>query len=42
MDKAIMDLTKENITQNKNRFFLQGDPGAILIVEFAEDQKAYH
>ncbi len=39
MDKAIMDLTKENITQSKNRFFLKGDPGAILIVEFAEEQK---
>lgn len=39
MDKAIMDLTKENITQNKNRFFVKGDPGAILIVEFAEEQK---
>lgn len=39
MDKAIMDLAKENITQNKNRFFLKGDPGAILIVEFAEEQK---
>ncbi len=39
MDKTIMDLTKENITQNKNRFFIKGDPGAILIVEFAEDQK---
>jgi len=37
MDKAIMDLTKENITQNKNRFFVKGDPGAILIVEFAEE-----
>lgn len=37
MDKPIMDLTKENITQKKNRFFLQGDPGAILIVEFAEE-----
>jgi FAD/FMN-containing dehydrogenase/Fe-S oxidoreductase len=39
MDKEIMDLTKQNITQNKNRFFLQGDPGAILIVEFAEELK---
>jgi FAD/FMN-containing dehydrogenase/Fe-S oxidoreductase len=37
MDKLIMDLTKENIEQNKNRFFVQGDPGALLIVEFAED-----
>jgi FAD/FMN-containing dehydrogenase/Fe-S oxidoreductase len=38
MDKPIMDLTKENITQKKNRFFLNGDPGAILIVEFAEEK----
>ncbi len=37
MDKAIMDLTKENRTQDKNRFFVKGDPGAILIVEFAEN-----
>lgn len=34
MDKTIMDLTKENIEQAKNRFFVKGDPGAILIVEF--------
>ncbi len=40
MDKAIMDLTKENRNQDKNRFFVQGDPGAILIVEFAEDSPA--
>jgi FAD/FMN-containing dehydrogenase/Fe-S oxidoreductase len=40
MDKAIMDLTKANPTQAKNRFFVQGDPGAILIVEFAEDDFA--
>ncbi len=37
MDKAIMDLAAENITQKKNKFFLQGDPGALLIVEFAEE-----
>ena len=37
MDKVILDLTKENIEQEKNRFFVKGDPGAILIVEFAED-----
>jgi FAD/FMN-containing dehydrogenase/Fe-S oxidoreductase len=37
MDKAIMDLAGENLTQQKNRFFLQGDPGALLIVEFAEE-----
>jgi len=37
MDKAIMDLTKTNKEQIKNRFFVIGDPGAILIVEFAEE-----
>ncbi len=36
MDKAILDLTKDNIEQAKNRFFIEGDPGAILIIEFAE------
>lgn len=39
MDKAILDLTKENSTQLKNRFFVEGDPGAILIVEFAEENE---
>ncbi len=36
IDKAILDCTKENISQQQNRFFVNGDPGAILIVEFAE------
>ncbi|MCF8229489.1 MAG: FAD-binding protein [Bacteroidales bacterium] len=35
MDKTILDLTRDNLEQKKNRFFLEGDPGAILIVEFA-------
>ncbi|WP_439183974.1 FAD-binding and (Fe-S)-binding domain-containing protein [Carboxylicivirga taeanensis] len=39
MDKAIMDLTKENVLQNKNRFFVNGDPEALLLVEFARDTK---
>jgi FAD/FMN-containing dehydrogenase/Fe-S oxidoreductase len=39
MDKAIMDCTKNNITQRQNRFFIEGDPGAILIVEFARETK---
>ncbi|MEN8223180.1 MAG: FAD-linked oxidase C-terminal domain-containing protein [Acidobacteriota bacterium] len=34
IDKFILDCTKDNIEQRKNRFFLSGDPGAILIVEF--------
>jgi len=39
MDKAIMDCTKDNIVQRRNRFFIEGDPGAILIIEFARDTK---
>jgi len=39
MDNTILSLTKENIEQQKNRFFIQGDPGAILIVEFARETK---
>ena len=35
MDEVILECTKSNIEQRKNRFFLQGDPAAILIVEFA-------
>jgi len=37
MDKPIMDCTKDNIMQRKNRFFIEGDPQAILIIEFARE-----
>ncbi|MDD4554175.1 MAG: FAD-linked oxidase C-terminal domain-containing protein [Bacteroidales bacterium] len=40
MDKPIMDCTKDNITQRQNRFFIEGDPGAILIIEFARETRA--
>ena len=33
MDRTILDLTRENLTQRKNRFFVKDHPGAILIVE---------
>jgi Fe-S oxidoreductase len=39
MDDIILQQTKSNITQRRNRFFLQGDPAAILIIEIAEDMK---
>ncbi|GHE38801.1 FAD-binding and (Fe-S)-binding domain-containing protein [Sphingobacterium griseoflavum] len=35
MDRYILDCTKNNIEQRENRFFVQGDPGAILVVEYA-------
>ena len=38
-DNRILELTKDNISQRKNRFFLVGDPGAITIVEFARDSQ---
>lgn len=37
MDRFILDCTKDNIGLRKNRFFIQGDPGAILIIEFARE-----
>lgn len=39
MDKAIMDLTKDNPLQAKNSFFVVDDPAALLLVEFARDTK---
>ncbi len=37
MDRTVMDLSARNLTQQKNRFFIKGDPAAILIVEFARN-----
>src|SRR4051812_3660497 len=34
IDNYILQCTKDNIEQSKNRFFVKGDPGAILVVEF--------
>jgi FAD/FMN-containing dehydrogenase/Fe-S oxidoreductase len=35
IDHYVLECTKNNIEQQKNRFFVQGDPGAILVVEFS-------
>ena len=37
MDKTILDCTKDNLLQQKNRFFVEGDPEAILMIEFKGD-----
>jgi len=37
VDNIILDATKGNIEQRKNRFFLEGDPKCILIVQFEGD-----
>ena len=34
MDHYILECTKANKEQSQNRFFVEGDPGAILVVEF--------
>lgn len=39
MDKIILDCTKANAKQEKNRFFLDGDPQAILMVQFNREDK---
>jgi FAD/FMN-containing dehydrogenase/Fe-S oxidoreductase len=38
MDKIIMDCTKESIEYRKNRFFLEGDPQAVLVIQFSENE----
>jgi len=35
IDHYILECTKENKEQIRNRFFVLGDPGAILVIEFA-------
>ncbi|MDO6430599.1 FAD-linked oxidase C-terminal domain-containing protein [Flavitalea sp. BT771] len=39
IDHYILECTKDNIEQRKNRFFVQGDPGAILVVEFSRHSR---
>ncbi len=39
IDHYILECTKGNIEQSKNRFFVQGDPGAILVIEFARETR---
>jgi len=39
IDHYILECTKNNIEQQKNRFFVKGDPGAILVIEFARNTR---
>ena len=39
MDRNILELSKQNVEQQKNRFFVQGDPAAILIIELRGDTR---
>lgn len=39
-DNIILNCTLENIEQRKNRFFIEGDPEAILTIEFSSETEA--
>ena len=40
IDHYVLECTKDNAEQRQNRFFVQGDPGAILVVEFRRETRA--
>ncbi|MRH99568.1 FAD-binding protein [Kriegella sp. EG-1] len=40
MDKVILDCTKNNREQLKNRFFVEGDPAGILMLELKSDSES--
>lgn len=37
MDKIILDCTKGNLEQQENRFFIEGDPAAVLVIELRHE-----
>lgn len=39
IDSTILELTKGNLTQQKNRTFVKGNPAALLIVEFTRNSR---
>jgi FAD/FMN-containing dehydrogenase/Fe-S oxidoreductase len=40
IDDYILDCTKDNIDQRKNRFFIKGNPKIILLIEFLRDTQS--
>lgn len=40
IDHYILECTKSNMEQLQNRFFVQGDPAALLVIEYAADDRA--
>jgi FAD/FMN-containing dehydrogenase/Fe-S oxidoreductase len=39
IDRHILECTKANLEHAKNRFFVQGDPGAVLVIEVRHEQR---
>ena len=42
MDGKILELCRNNRTQDRNRFFIEGEPAALLIAEFNGDEMDDH
>ncbi|MEZ4984370.1 MAG: FAD-binding oxidoreductase [Saprospiraceae bacterium] len=40
MDKTILDCTKGNLAYRNHRFFIEGDPAAVLMIEFRGNTEA--
>jgi FAD/FMN-containing dehydrogenase/Fe-S oxidoreductase len=40
IDRHILECTKANLEHSKNRFFVQGDPGAVLVIEVRHADRA--
>lgn len=40
IDRHILECTKVNLEQARNRFFVQGDPGAVLVIEVRHADRA--
>ena len=40
IDRHILECTKSNLTHAENRFFVQGDPGAVLVIEIRHAGRA--
>ncbi len=39
MDETILNLARDNPDLQRNRFFIEGNPGAVLIIEFASHDR---
>ncbi|PTY00310.1 hypothetical protein DB345_01750 [Spartobacteria bacterium LR76] len=39
IDRHILNATKRNLEQSQNRFFIEGDPGAILAIDIRRDRE---
>ncbi len=41
IDRHILECTKSNLTHSQNRFFVQGDPGAVLVIELRHADRSH-